>query len=148
MCRLTAVASRQEQGLKREARGTEQTLGVFCTIFDTDNDKAEFAIFVRLDLKGRGLCTLRMQALTAHLGARGTRRLTAYVLKKNARMLQLVATLGMSPTSRTRTRHGEVHAGAAGACDDRRKSRHEARRAGVLTGDQARGAIATGPDGT
>jgi acetyltransferase len=81
----------------RKAAGTEQTLGVARAICNADNDEAEFAIVVHSDLKGRGLGTLLMQALTAHLHARGTRRLAAYVLKENERMLQLGAALGMRP---------------------------------------------------
>jgi acetyltransferase len=100
LARLTQIDYEREMAFvatERDAAGAEQTLGVARAICDPDNDEAEFAIVVRSDLKGRGLGTLLMQALTAHLRTRGTRRLTAYVLKENDRMLRLGAALGMQP---------------------------------------------------
>jgi RimJ/RimL family protein N-acetyltransferase len=38
-----------------------------------------------------------MRALIDHLRQRGTRRLVAYVLRENERMLQLARDLGMQP---------------------------------------------------
>ena len=67
---------------------------------DPDNEEAEFAVTVRSELKGGGLGTLLMGALIDHLRQRGTRRLVAYVLRDNDRMLQLARDLGMQPDVR------------------------------------------------
>jgi acetyltransferase len=52
---------------------------------------------VRSELKGGGLGTLLMHTLIDHLRQRGTRRLVAYVLRDNERMLQLARDLGLQP---------------------------------------------------
>jgi acetyltransferase len=74
--------------------GDPQTLGVVRAVCDPDNIEAEYAIIVRSDLKGQGLGQLLMQRILEHLQARGTQRVTAYVLRENSAMLDLARALG------------------------------------------------------
>ena len=100
LARLTQIDYEREMAFiatEADAAGPERTLGVARATCDPDNEEAEFAVTVRSDLKGGGLGSLLMRALIDHLRQRGTRRLVAYVLRENERMLQLARDLGMQP---------------------------------------------------
>ena len=100
LVRLTQIDYEREMAFiatEADAAGAERTLGVARATCDPDNEEAEFAVTVRSELKGGGLGSLLMRTLIDHLRQRGTRRLVAYVLRENERMLQLAHDLGMHP---------------------------------------------------
>jgi len=68
--------------------------GVSRLVGDPDGAKAEFAVVVRSDLKGKGLGRLLLQRLIAYARGRGIRQLTGQVLKDNVMMLSLCNELG------------------------------------------------------
>ncbi len=78
-------------------------LGIGRLAADPDNARAEFAVAVRSDLKGRGLGTLLMRRLIAYAKARGTGELFGDVLEDNQRMLALARELGFSENARAET---------------------------------------------
>jgi acetyltransferase len=103
LARLTQIDYEREMAFvatEADATGAERTLGVARATCDPDNEEAEFAVTVRSELKGGGLGTLLMHTLVDHLRQRGTRRLVAYVLRDNERMLQLARDLGLKPETR------------------------------------------------
>ncbi|HEY0586856.1 MAG TPA: bifunctional acetate--CoA ligase family protein/GNAT family N-acetyltransferase [Pseudoduganella sp.] len=75
-----------------------ETLGVARTVSDPDNIRAEFAVVVRSDLKGRGLGALLMEKMLRYCRARGTQELVGEALPENQRMLQLARHLGFAVT--------------------------------------------------
>ena len=96
MARLTQIDYEREMAFIATAPtpdGREETLGVVRAVADPDNQEAEFAITVRSDLKGGGMGELLLRKLIHHFQARGTRRMVAYVLKENERMLELAREL-------------------------------------------------------
>lgn len=76
--------------------GPSELLGVGRLVADPENEKAEFAIMVRSDLKGRGLGYCLMQELVAYARRRGLKMLHGDVLKENATMLQLAGEFGFT----------------------------------------------------
>jgi acetyltransferase len=74
--------------------GSEETLGVARAHADPDNARAEFAILVRSDLKGRGIGTALLSKLVRYCRERETGELFGDVLLDNARMLGLAQELG------------------------------------------------------
>jgi acetyltransferase len=76
-----------------------ETWGVVRVIADPDNAKAEFAILVRSDLKGRGLGSILMKKAIHYCAARGTGTLTGAALRGNDRMLSLARELGFTLAS-------------------------------------------------
>jgi acetyltransferase len=73
---------------------SEETLGVVRAVADPDGMRAEFAILIRSDMKGKGLGALLMNALIRYCRERGTGELVGDVLKGNRRMLALAGDLG------------------------------------------------------
>ena len=78
--------------------GGEQTLGVARVVADPDNIRAEFAVTVRSDLKGRGLGHILMEKLIAYCRKRGTREIVGEALPQNTRVIRLVRKLGFVVT--------------------------------------------------
>jgi acetyltransferase len=74
--------------------GDEETLGVARAHADPDNSRAEFAVLVRSDLKGRGLGGALLSKLIRYCRDRGTGELYGDVLADNERMLALADELG------------------------------------------------------
>jgi acetyltransferase len=72
----------------------EETLGVARAITDPEGTRAEFAILVRSDLKGKGLGALLMDRLVRYCRGRGVAELVGDVLPENRRMLALARDLG------------------------------------------------------
>lgn len=77
----------------------KEILGIGRLAADPDNARAEFAVAVQSNLKGRGLGKLLMQRLIAYAKARGTGELFGDVLEDNARMLSLAHELGFAVSS-------------------------------------------------
>jgi acetyltransferase len=71
-------------------------LGVARLAADPDNSEAEYAVFVRSDMKGRGLGWLLMRELIEYGRARGIGALTGKVLQENETMLQMCRKLGFT----------------------------------------------------
>lgn len=71
-----------------------ETLGVVRAITDPDNLRAEFAIVVRSDMKGKGLGRILMSKLIRYARERGTESLVGEVLEHNERMLALAREVG------------------------------------------------------
>jgi acetyltransferase len=76
--------------------GKPETFGVARAIVDPDNVRAEFAIAVRSDIKGRGLGRILLSKLIDYLRARGTGEVHGQVLVYNERMLALARRLGFT----------------------------------------------------
>ena len=71
-------------------------LGVSRLAADPDNERAEFAVTVRSDVKGRGLGWILMQHLIGYARARGIGTLHGAVLRDNEPMIKLCRDLGFS----------------------------------------------------
>ena len=76
------------------ADGGAETLGVARAVIDPDGERAEFAVTVRSDLKGRGLGRLLMACLLDYCGARGVAVVEGLALAQNTRMQALARALG------------------------------------------------------
>ncbi|HET6522315.1 MAG TPA: bifunctional acetate--CoA ligase family protein/GNAT family N-acetyltransferase [Geminicoccaceae bacterium] len=68
--------------------------GVVRLMADPDNQRAEYAVLLRSDLKGRGLGYLLMREILAHAERRGVREVFGEVLRENRNMLRLCEELG------------------------------------------------------
>jgi acetyltransferase len=83
----------------RDGDGGEETLGVARAIADPDRIRAEFAILVRSDLKGRGLGALLMKKIIRYCRDREIGEVVGDVLATNERMLALARDLGFEIAS-------------------------------------------------
>ena len=79
-----------EPGVKVE----EALAGVVHLAADPDRERAEYAILVRSDLKGRGLGTALTQAIIDYARAQGIGELFATVLRENRTMLDVAERVG------------------------------------------------------
>jgi acetyltransferase len=93
MARFTQIDYDREMAFVALAEGGE-TLGVVRGIADPDNERAEFAIIVRSDQKGRGLGYALLEKMVRYCRARGTREIVGQVLPDNRPMLELAQSLG------------------------------------------------------
>jgi acetyltransferase len=98
MARLTQIDYDREMAFiataaRQDGAGPE-TLGVVRTVADLNNDKAEYAVMVRSDLKGQRLGWKLMDKIIRYCQSRGTRRIVGLVLRDNIPMLDLVHALG------------------------------------------------------
>lgn len=66
-------------------------LGVVRLIGDPERDKAEFAVLVRSDMKGRGLGCRLMMEIIAHAKRAGFNQLYGDVLRENTTMLAMAS---------------------------------------------------------
>jgi len=100
-----------------DGKDTAETWAVVRAIADPDNTRAEFAILVRSDLKGRGLGSLLMKKIIRYCAARGTGVLMGTVLRGNDRMLALARDLGFTLASDTQAGQVDVTLSLARARD-------------------------------
>ena len=77
-----------------DERSNRETLGVARAITDPNNDRAEFAILVRTDLKGRGLGAILLDKLIRYCRRRGMRELYGPILTENRGMRRLAERMG------------------------------------------------------
>ena len=77
-----------------DAPGNGKTYGVVRVVADPDNERAEFAIIVRSDMKGHGLGHILLEKIIRYCRASGTRQLVGQVLRENFPMLSLAERLG------------------------------------------------------
>jgi len=95
--RLSQLDYDRELALLAELDGI--ALGVAHFFADPDRLRAEYAIVVRSDWKGRGIGYLLMTRLTHIAGRRGIGELIGEVLRENQPMLQMCRELGFSMVS-------------------------------------------------
>ncbi len=81
-----------------EASDDAGMLGEVRVVTDPDNQRAEFAIMVRSDLKGRGLGHLLLAKMIRYLRSRGTVVLAGECLRQNGAMRKLASGLGFQVT--------------------------------------------------
>jgi acetyltransferase len=107
MARLTQIDYDREMAFIAEIDGPNgrETLGVVRTVTDPDNEKAEFAIVTRSDLKGSGLGKRMLTKMIEYCRSRGTGAIVGQVLKDNIRMLGFIKHLGFVPL---RTVDGDI----------------------------------------
>ena len=70
--------------------------GIVQVVIDPNNEKAEYAIMVRSDIKGRGLGRILMEKMIEFCRRKGTETFIGQVLPNNRRMLTLCESLGFS----------------------------------------------------
>src|SRR6201993_1112594 len=92
--RLSQLDYDRELALLAECHGT--ALGVVHFFADPDKLRAEYAIAVRSDWKGRGVGFLLMNRLIHIAGQRGLGELVGEVMRENEPMLQMCRELGFS----------------------------------------------------
>ncbi|MEN3950183.1 bifunctional acetate--CoA ligase family protein/GNAT family N-acetyltransferase [Iodidimonas sp. SYSU 1G8] len=85
----------------RPASDGHETVGVVRAIADPDNERAEYAVIIRSDLKGSGLGQALMDKLIRYARQRGIHELHGTVLSENTAMRDLATRLGFT------TRPGE-----------------------------------------
>ncbi len=76
------------------ATGEPETLGVVRTVTDSANQRAEFAIIVRSDMKGQGLGSVLMYKMIRYTKARRTPLLSGQLLAENQPMRRFLAGFG------------------------------------------------------
>lgn len=99
LARMTQIDYDREMAfiaVRKRADGSDETLGVVRGVADPDNDKAEFAIIIRSDLKGMGLGSILMNKLIAYFRQRGTREIIGEALSDNRAMMELMRDLGFT----------------------------------------------------
>ncbi len=97
LARMTQIDYDREMAfiaVRKRADGSDETLGVVRGVADPDNEKAEFAIIIRSDLKGMGLGSMLMNKLIAYFRQRGTRQIVGEALSDNRAMMELMRDLG------------------------------------------------------
>ncbi|HVZ92195.1 MAG TPA: bifunctional acetate--CoA ligase family protein/GNAT family N-acetyltransferase [Rhizomicrobium sp.] len=110
LARLTQIDYDREMAFVLLDRSGD-ILGVSRLVADPDNVKAEFAVSVRSDLKGRGLGRLLMQRLIDYARTRGIGEIYGDVLEDNVMMLALAREMGCKVTGGARS--GAVRVAAA-----------------------------------
>ena len=94
--RLTQIDYDREMALVATERlgPASRMLGVARIVADPDNERAEFAVMVRSDLKGQGLGYQLMTDILDYARARGIKRVFGDVLRENRTMLVMAEELG------------------------------------------------------
>lgn len=111
MARLTQIDYDREMAFiatSINADHEEETLGVVRVFTDPDNEKAEFSIVVRSDLKGTGLGHELLRKMIAYCRSRGTQTMVGQVLSENRRMLHFVELQGFKVTGHVESNIVEV----------------------------------------
>ncbi|MCW8915195.1 MAG: bifunctional acetate--CoA ligase family protein/GNAT family N-acetyltransferase [Magnetovibrio sp.] len=111
MARLTQIDYDREMAFIATADNDvheQETLGVVRVFTDPDNEKTEFSIVVRSDLKGTGLGRELLHKMIKYCRYRGTQTMVGQVLSENHRMLNFVKTLGFKVTGHVEANIVEV----------------------------------------
>jgi acetyltransferase len=96
LARLTQIDYAREMAFVAVAKTSGALLGVVRMVADPDYVRAEYAILVRSDLKGRGLGWRLMQHLITFARAEKLEQLHGTVLAGNSTMLQMCRELGFT----------------------------------------------------
>jgi acetyltransferase len=94
LARLTQIDYAREMAFVALLKGKDELAGVARLAGDPDNVRAEYAVLVRSDLKGKGLGWLLMQHLIAYARHEGIKQLFGQVLATNTTMLEMCRDLG------------------------------------------------------
>jgi acetyltransferase len=100
MARLTQIDYDREMAFIAtlfNEEGQAETLGVVRTVADPDNEKAEFAVAIRSDMKGQGLGRMLMEKVLAYHRVKQTKVIHGTILAENRAMLKLAEKLGFAP---------------------------------------------------
>ena len=79
-----------------EGRADQAIYGVVRIAADPDNERAEYAVMVRSDMKGAGLGYLLMSEIIDYARERGLKTIFGEVLRENTTMLQMCEELGFA----------------------------------------------------
>lgn len=104
MARFTQIDYEREMAfiaVRLVESGQHETLGVVRAITDPDNQRAEFAVLVRSDMKGQGLGEYLMRKIIVYCRQRGTREIVGDILRENQAMRTLATELGFQPSGRS-----------------------------------------------
>lgn len=96
LARLTQIDYAREMAFVALSANGEELLGASRLAADPDNIRAEYAVMVRSDLKGKGLGWQLMQHLIAYARSEGIQELFGDVLAANVTMLEMCRELGFS----------------------------------------------------
>lgn len=96
LARLTQIDYAREIAFVALTDPTGELLGVSRFAADPDYERAEYAVLVRSDLKGRGLGWVLMRQLIDYARATGLRELSGSVLAENLTMLKMCREFGFS----------------------------------------------------
>jgi len=94
LARLTQIDYAREMAFVALSEGSGELLGVARFAADPDNARAEYAVLVRSDLKGKGLGWLIMQHLIQYAKADGVGEMFGEVLAENTTMIAMCRKLG------------------------------------------------------
>ncbi|HEX6977864.1 MAG TPA: bifunctional acetate--CoA ligase family protein/GNAT family N-acetyltransferase [Alphaproteobacteria bacterium] len=92
--RLTQIDYDREMAFVLEQLSDGAVIGVGRLVADPDGRKAEFAVIVRSDLKGRGIGRLLMTRIVDYARHRGIGELFGDILRENTAMLALMQEMG------------------------------------------------------
>jgi acetyltransferase len=94
LARMTQVDYAREMAFLAISGAEGELLGIARLIAEPDYERAEFAILVRSDLKGRGLGWRLMQHLLGYARSEGLKEIHGQVLAANATMLAMCSEFG------------------------------------------------------
>jgi acetyltransferase len=94
LARLTQIDYAREMAFVAVSEKGDELLGVARLAADPDYTRAEYAVLVRSELKGKGLGWLLMQHLVAYARQEGLMELYGEVLATNTTMLDMCRELG------------------------------------------------------
>jgi len=96
LARLTQIDYARAMAFVALDPDTGELLGVVRIHADPDHERAEYAILVRSDLKGRGLGWALMELIIEYARADGLKQIHGEVLRRNASMLAMCRELGFA----------------------------------------------------
>jgi acetyltransferase len=96
IARMTQLDYARAMAFVAIEQATGDLLGVGRLHANADYDRAEYAVLIRSDMKGRGLGWLLMQTILEYARSEGIRRVEGQVLKENTTMLTMCGELGFA----------------------------------------------------
>ena len=94
--------------MTHDGNAPPQMLGVVRAFADPDNDRADFVIVVRSDMKRQGLGAILMNKMIPYCRSRGTRMLVTQVTKENRQMMSFAKQFGFKMVRDKTTRITEM----------------------------------------
>jgi acetyltransferase len=96
LARLTQIDYDRDMALVLFAQTSNEILGIVRLSADPNNERAEFAVIVRSDLKGKGLGRMLMLRLLKYAQSRGIHVVFGDILRENQAMIALSRKLGFT----------------------------------------------------